>query len=48
VSLWSRNVLNTNYYELLSAQPGNSGLYVGQPGDARTIGVALKLTLAGS
>ena len=36
VSLWSRNLFNTEYYDLLSAAPGNSGLYVGQPGDART------------
>ena len=33
-SLWSRNLLDKNYYELLTAAPGNTGLYVGQPGDA--------------
>ncbi len=31
--LWSRNVLDQNYFELLTAAPGNTGLYVGQPGD---------------
>jgi len=45
VSIWSRNLLNKNYYDLLTAAPGNTGLYVGQPGDARTIGVTLRVTL---
>ncbi len=44
LSLWSRNLLNTDYYDLLSAAPGNSGLYVGQPGDQRTVGVTLRLS----
>ena len=34
----------TDYYDLLSAAPGNSGLYVGQPGDQRTVGVTLRLS----
>jgi len=42
--LWSRNVLNKNYFELLSAAPGNSGLYVGQPGDPRTVGLTLRMS----
>ena len=33
VFLWSRNLLDKNYFELLTAAPGNTGLYVGQPGD---------------
>ena len=41
--LWARNVLDKDYYELLSAAPGNTGLYVGQPGDPRTYGVALRV-----
>jgi iron complex outermembrane receptor protein len=41
-SLWARNLLNRNYFELLTAAPGNSGLYVGQPGDPRTFGITLK------
>jgi len=44
LSLWARNLLNQDYYDLLSAQPGNTGLYVGQPGDPRTFGVTLRLT----
>ncbi len=46
LSVWSRNVLNTDYLELLSAAPGNTGLYVGQPGDSRTIGVTMRVALA--
>ncbi len=45
VTLWARNVLNKDYYELLTAAPGNTGLYVGQPGDARTVGVTLRVAL---
>ena len=45
LTLWSRNVMNRNYYELLTAAPGNSGLYVGQPGDSRTVGVTMRLAL---
>jgi iron complex outermembrane receptor protein len=40
--LWSRNLLNKNYYDLLSAVPGNSGLLAGQPGDPRTFGLTLR------
>ena len=43
--VWSRNLLDTDYFELLSAAPGNSGLYVGQPGERRTVGVTLRMTL---
>jgi iron complex outermembrane receptor protein len=45
LSVWSRNLLNTNYFELLSAAPGNTGLIVGQPGDARTAGITLRMSL---
>jgi iron complex outermembrane recepter protein len=45
VSLWSRNLLDKDYYELLSAAPGGSGLYVGLPGDPRTVGVTLRMSL---
>jgi iron complex outermembrane receptor protein len=44
-SVWSRNLLNRDYFDLLSAQPGNTGLYVGQPGDPRTFGVTLRMTI---
>jgi iron complex outermembrane recepter protein len=47
VSLWTRNLLDTQYYDLLSAVPGNSGLYVGQPGDSRTFGITLRLAFRG-
>jgi iron complex outermembrane recepter protein len=43
--LWSRNLLNKDYFELLTAAPGNTGLYVTQPGDARTVGLTLRLSL---
>ena len=45
VFLWSRNLLDKNYFELMTAAPGNTGLYVGQPGDRRTVGVTLRLSL---
>jgi iron complex outermembrane recepter protein len=45
VSVWSRNLLNTNYFELLTAAPGNTGLIVGQPGDPRTAGITLRMNL---
>jgi len=45
LSVWSRNLLNTNYFELLSAAPGNTGLIVGQPGDQRTAGVTLRFSV---
>jgi iron complex outermembrane receptor protein len=45
VSVWSRNVFDRDYYELLTAAPGNTGLYVGQPGDGRTVGVTLRVAL---
>ena len=46
VFLWSRNLLDEDYFELLSAAPGNTGLFVGQPGDGRTIGLTLRLSLS--
>jgi iron complex outermembrane receptor protein len=45
VSLWSRNLLDANYFDLLTAQPGNSGLIVGQPGDPRTFGVTVRFAI---
>jgi iron complex outermembrane receptor protein len=43
--VWSRNLLDKDYYELLTAAPGNTGLYVGQPGDRRTVGVTVRVSL---
>ncbi|HEY1303919.1 MAG TPA: TonB-dependent receptor [Vicinamibacterales bacterium] len=45
ISVWARNLLDRNYFELLSAAPGNTGLYVGQPGDPRTLGVTARVSL---
>jgi iron complex outermembrane receptor protein len=45
VFVWSRNLLDTHYFELLSAAPGGSGLYVGLPGDPRTAGITLRMSL---
>jgi iron complex outermembrane receptor protein len=45
LSLWSRNLLDKDYFELLTAAPGNTGLFVGQPGDGRTVGVTLRMAL---
>jgi iron complex outermembrane receptor protein len=45
VSVWSRNLLNKDYFELLSAAPGGSGLYVGLPGEPRSVGVTLRMAL---
>ena len=45
VSIWSRNLLDRDYFELLTAAPGNTGLYVGQPGDSRTVGVTMRISV---
>jgi len=45
VTLWSRNLFDKNYFELLTAAPGNTGLFVGQPGDPRTIGLSVRVAL---
>ena len=46
LTLWSRNLLDKQYYELLTAAPGNTGLFVGQPGDGRTIGLTMRIPFA--
>ena len=46
VFLWSRNLFDAQYFDLLTAAPGNTGLFVGQPGDGRTVGVTLRMTLS--
>ncbi len=45
VTLWSRNLLDKNYFEMLTAAPGNTGLFVGQPGDPRTFGLSVRVAL---
>jgi iron complex outermembrane recepter protein len=47
VTIWARNLTGSNYFELLSAAPGNSGLYVGLPSDRRTFGITLRRTFGG-
>ena len=42
VFIWARNLFDAEYYELLSAAPGGSGLFVGLPGDPRTFGITLR------
>jgi iron complex outermembrane receptor protein len=42
VFLWSRNLLNKDYFEMLTAAPGNTGLFVGQPGEPRSVGVTVR------
>jgi iron complex outermembrane recepter protein len=42
ITVWARNLFDMNYYEQLTAAPGNSGFYVGQVGDQRTVGVTLR------
>ena len=38
---WVRNLFDTDYYEVLATQSGNTGLVVGQPADPRTYGVTI-------
>jgi len=45
VTLWSRNLLDTSYFEMLTAAPGNTGLFVGQPADPRTFGLSVRVAL---
>lgn len=42
VFLWSRNLLNQNYFEQLLPAPGNAGQYGAVLGDPRTYGVTLR------
>jgi iron complex outermembrane receptor protein len=39
---WGRNLLDEEYFEILSAGGSSSGYYAGLPGDPRTYGVTLK------
>jgi iron complex outermembrane recepter protein len=39
---WVRNATDAEYFDFLSAAPGNSGLIVGQTGDPRTYGITLR------
>jgi iron complex outermembrane recepter protein len=39
---WGRNILDEEYFEILSAGGSSSGYYAGLPGDPRTYGVTLR------
>ncbi|HEX8339555.1 MAG TPA: TonB-dependent receptor, partial [Tepidisphaeraceae bacterium] len=39
--LWVRNAFDTEYFEVLALQSGNTGLVVGQPADPRTYGITV-------
>jgi len=43
--IWSRNLLNKNYFEQLLPAGGNAGQYAGVLGDQRTFGVTLRYSL---
>jgi iron complex outermembrane receptor protein len=43
--VWSRNMLNKNYYEQLLVAPGSTGHYAGILGDPQTYGVTMKFIL---
>lgn len=43
--IWSRNLLNQNYYEQLLPAGGNAGQYAGVLGDQRTFGLTLRYSL---
>lgn len=42
IYLWGRNLLNTDYFELLLPAGGNAGHYAGMLGDPRTLGITLR------
>lgn len=42
ISLWGRNVMNTDYFEQLLPAGGNAGHYAGVLGDPRTFGITLR------
>ena len=41
-SIWVRNALDAHYLQNVTIQAGNSGLIVGTPGDARSVGMTLR------
>lgn len=44
VFLWSRNIADAEYFEMLLPGAGNSGQYAGALGDPRTYGVTMRYT----
>jgi iron complex outermembrane receptor protein len=45
ILLWTRNLLNRNYFEQLLPAAGNAGHYAGVIGDPRTLGITLRYSL---
>jgi iron complex outermembrane receptor protein len=45
VYVWVRNAFNKDYLQFLTTQSGNTGLIVGEPGDPRTYGLTIRLSL---
>ena len=43
VDLFARNLFDTDYLTALTIQTGNSGLILGQPGDPRLVGLAVRV-----
>ena len=41
--IWVKNVFDTEYFQYMSVQPGNSGAIFALLGDPRTYGVTLRL-----
>jgi iron complex outermembrane recepter protein len=42
--VWARNLFDRNYLQNVTIQAGNSGLVVGTPGDARSVGATLRVS----
>lgn len=42
IYIWSRNLLNTNYFEQLLPAAGNAGQYAGVLGDPKTYGITIR------
>src|SRR5262249_37686665 len=42
-AIWVKNIFDTEYFQYLSAQPGNSGAVFGLPGDPRTFGITFRI-----
>jgi iron complex outermembrane receptor protein len=44
VSLWARNLLDKDYFEMLNPVGGNTGIFVGFLGDPRSFGVTARIS----
>lgn len=45
VYAWLRNAFDEQYFDYLATQSGSTGLVIGQPGDPRTYGLTVKVSL---